>query len=166
MMPSDFSRRLHARRLTFSGSTLARVVEEREKHAELLARSRQLIAASRKLLSQQAGWTPHMLSGDVGGSSADTAGLGSVERKTRQQGWDGRPDAAERSAWHWIEDGDGLRPVLWRGEDWPNPPSRGTWQDGSALLSPRDLSRAHYHGPLAMPAKVALLRQNLTDQGR
>ncbi len=164
MKPSDLNRRQSATRLMFSERTLASVVEEREKQAELLASSRQLIAASRKRLSQQAGRAPHTLAGDVGGPSADTAGPGSAERGTGQRSWDGRPDAPERSAWHWIEDGDGLRPVLWHGEDWPTP-SRGVWQDGAALLSRDDLGRAHYHGPLTMPAGSALSSQDPTDQG-
>ena len=121
MKPSDFSQRQRARALTFSERTLARVVKEREEHAALLVRSRQLIAASRKLLSQQAGDALHKLAGDVVSPGAGMAGPGPAERETRQRKWDGRPDAPERSAWHWIEDGDGRRPVLWHGEDWPTP---------------------------------------------
>ena len=34
--------------------------------------------------------------------------------------WDGRPSEPDKSGWHWIEDADGLRPLLWRGEDWPD----------------------------------------------
>lgn len=160
----DFSRRQRATQFTFSERTLASVVKEREKQAELLASSRQLIAASRKLLSQQAEDAPRKLAGHVGGVSADMAGTGSAERETGQRKWDGKPDAPECSAWHWIEDGDGLRPVLWHGEDWPTP-SRGVWQDGVALLSPNDLSRAHYHGPLTVPAASTLSSQDPTDQG-
>lgn len=164
MKPSDLNRRQSAARLTFSELTLAWAVEERGKQAELLASSRQLIAASRKRLSQQAGHAPRKLAGDVGGFSADTAGLGSAGRGSGRRRWDGKPDAPECSAWHWIEDGDGLRPVLWHGEDWPTP-GRGVWQDGAALLSPDDLSRARYHGPLTMPAGSALFSQDPTDQG-
>ncbi len=164
MKLSDFSRRQHATGLKFSERTLAWVVREREEYAELLASSRQLITASRKLLSQQAGRAPHKLASDVGSLSADMAGPGSVEQETGRRKWDGRPDAPERSAWHWIEDGDGLRPVLWHGEDWPTP-SRGVWQDGVALLSPDDLSRAHYYGPLTRPAGSALSSQDPADQG-
>ena len=163
MKPFDLNRQQRATALTFSERTLAWVVKEREQHAELLARSRQLIAASRKLLSQQAGDVPRKLAGGAGDSSAGMAGPGSAERETRQRKWNGRPDAPERSAWHWIEDGDGLRPVLWHGEDWPTP-SHGVWQDGVALLSPDDLSRARYHGPLTMPAEAALSRHDPADQ--
>ena len=73
-----------------------------------------------------------------------------------QQGWDGRPEAPERSGWHWVEDGDGLRPLLWPGEDWPERLDRGEWRDGFAVLSPHALAcGALYHGPLAMPPIVA-----------
>lgn len=65
--------------------------------------------------------------------------------------WDGRPEDPQRSGWHWIEDGDGLRPLLWRGEDWPERQDRGEWQDGFGVLSTRDLSRGRYHGPIATP---------------
>lgn len=174
MKPSDFGRRRTAR-LTFSENTLAQVVEGRERRAELLARtqqlakvlahSQQLVAASRKLLGQQVGYALHKLADDVGCPTMGMAELGSAERETGQRKWDGRPDVPQHSAWHWIEDGDGLRPVLWHGEDWPDPLSRGVWQDGFALLSPGDLGRARYHEPLAMPARVALSRHNLTDQG-
>ena len=174
MRPSDLSRRQRAARLTFSENILARVVEGREKRAELLARtqqlaevlahSQQLIDASRKLLSQQVGHALHKSADDVGSPGMGLAELGSAERETRQRKWDGRPDAPQHSAWHWIEDGDGLRPVLWHGEDWPDPLNRGVWQDGFASLSPGDLGRARYHGSLAMPARVALSRHNPKDQ--
>ena len=164
MKPSDFGRQRTAR-LTFSETTLAQVVERRERQAELLAHSQHLVAASRKLLSQQVGYALHRLADDVGSPAMGMAELGSAERETGQRKWDGRPDAPQHSAWHWIEDGDGLRPVLWRGEDWPDPLSRSVWQDGFASLSPGDLGRACYHGPLAMPARAALSRHNLTDQG-
>ena len=164
MKPSDLSRRQRATALAFSEHALARVVRTREEHAELLASSRQLIAASRKLLSQQAGNAPRKLAGDASGLSADMARPGSAKRETEQRQWDGRPDAPERSAWHWIEDGDSLRPVLWHGEDWPTL-SRGVWQDGVALLSPGDLSRAHYYGPLTVLAESGLSSQDPTGQG-
>lgn len=79
-----------------------------------------------------------------------------------QTEWDGRPAEPERSGWHWIDDGDGLRPLLWRGLDWPEPLDRNEWQDGFAVLSPHDLHRDRYYGPLAMPPAVAaLFRFNL-----
>ena len=174
MKSSDLSRRRVAR-LTFSEDTLARVVEAREKGAELvartqklaevLARSQQLVAASRKLLSPQIGYALHKLADDIGSPAMGMAELGSAERETRQRKWDGRPDAPQHSAWHWIEDSDGLRPVLWHGEDWPDPLSRGIWQDGFASLSPGDLGRARYYGPLAMPARVAPSHHGPMDQG-
>ncbi len=71
--------------------------------------------------------------------------------------WDGYPDDPERSGWHWVEDGDGLRPLLWRGDDWPESVDRGEWQDGFAVLSVRDMSRGLYHGPVAMPPRLAAL---------
>lgn len=71
--------------------------------------------------------------------------------------WNGYPDAPERSAWHWIEDADGLRPLLWRGQDWPDEVDRGEWQDGYAVLSARDLSRGRYHGPVALSPRMAAL---------
>jgi hypothetical protein len=71
------------------------------------------------------------------------------------EAWDGCPDDPERSGWHWIEDADGLRPLLWRGDDWPEQMDRGEWQDGYAVLSARDLSRGCYHGPIAMPPRLA-----------
>ncbi len=71
--------------------------------------------------------------------------------------WDGIPDDPEVSAWHWIEDADGLRPLLWRGQDWPDKVDRGEWQDGYAVLSTRDLSRGRYHGPVALPPRLAAL---------
>ena len=73
--------------------------------------------------------------------------------------WDGCPDASEKSGWHWIEDGDGLRPLLWRGQDWPDRIDRGEWQDGYAVLSARDLSRGRYHGPIIMSACLTALYQ-------
>ena len=52
--------------------------------------------------------------------------------------WNGCPEHPERSGWHWIEDADGLRLLLWRGDDWPERMDRGEWQDGYAVLSARD----------------------------
>ena len=75
----------------------------------------------------------------------------------RETGWDGRPEAPERSGWHWVEDGDGLRPLLWRGADWPEPLDRGEWLDGFAVLRPCDLRHGRYHGPLVMSPGVAVL---------
>lgn len=69
--------------------------------------------------------------------------------------WDGQPSDPDRSGWHWVEDADGLRPLLWRGEDWPEQVDRGEWQDGYAILSPRDLRRGKYHGPVAMPLHLS-----------
>ena len=78
------------------------------------------------------------------------------------EAWDGRPDDPQISAWHWIEDADGLRPLLWRGDNWPERLDRGEWQDGYAVLSARDLSREHYHGPVAMtPMLAALWRRRM-----
>ncbi len=76
--------------------------------------------------------------------------------------WNGYPDNPEASGWHWIEDADGLRPLLWRGQDWPDEVDRGEWQDGYTVLSARDLSRGRYHGPVAMsPRLAALCRINM-----
>lgn len=77
-------------------------------------------------------------------------------RETGRRRWDGRPEMPERSGWHWVEDGDGPRPLLWRGADWPEPLDRCEWQDGYAVLSPHDLRHGRYHGPLAMPPGVAI----------
>lgn len=71
--------------------------------------------------------------------------------------WDGCPEHPERSAWHWVKDADGLRPLLWRGDDWPERMDRGEWRDGFAVLSARDLSRGTYHGPVAMSPRLAML---------
>ena len=73
------------------------------------------------------------------------------------EAWDGRPECPEKSGWHWIEDADGLRPLLWRGDGWPERVDRGEWQDGYAVLSTRDLSRGRYHGPVAMSSRLAAL---------
>ena len=69
--------------------------------------------------------------------------------------WDGWPSDPDRSGWHWVESADGLRPLLWRGEDWPERLDREEWQDGYAVLSPRDLRRGRYYGPIAMPPQLA-----------
>lgn len=77
--------------------------------------------------------------------------------------WDGRPDSPEKSGWHWVEDADGLRPLLWRGDDWPEQTDRGEWQDGYAVLSARDLSRGCYYGPVALsPRLIALCHRRLS----
>ena len=73
--------------------------------------------------------------------------------------WDGRPDDPGKSGWHWIEDADGLRPLLWRGGDWPDSVDRDEWQDGPAVLSVRDLRRGRYHGPVVLPSHLAALFQ-------
>ncbi len=70
------------------------------------------------------------------------------------EAWDGRPERPERSRWHWIEDADGVRPLLWRGDDWTERVDRGEWQDGYAVLSARDLSRGSYHGPVAIAPQL------------
>ncbi|SUE62691.1 hypothetical protein [Roseomonas gilardii] len=69
--------------------------------------------------------------------------------------WNGIPDDPKESGWHWVEDGDGLRPLMWRGEDWPDAVDRLGWRDGFAVLSPEDLHHARYHGRVAMPPRVA-----------
>ncbi len=66
--------------------------------------------------------------------------------------WDGCPEHPETSGWHWIEDGDGLRPLLWRGGDWLEQEDRGEWQDGFGVLSARSLSRGRCYGPVVPPA--------------
>lgn len=71
--------------------------------------------------------------------------------------WDGRPENPHLSGWHWIEDADGLRPLLWRGTDWPYKIDMEEWQDGFAVLSARDLSAGYYHGPVLMPPTVERL---------
>ena len=76
--------------------------------------------------------------------------------------WDGRPDDPDRSGWHWVDDADGLRPLLWRGDDWPDSVDRGEWQDGAAVLSARDLSRGRYYGPVIMPPRLAALFKKRT----
>ena len=71
--------------------------------------------------------------------------------------WDGCPEHPETSGWHWVEDADGLRPLFWRGDDWPDPMDRSDWQDGCAVLSACDLSRGLYHGPVTMTPQLAAL---------
>lgn len=68
--------------------------------------------------------------------------------------WDGRPERPERSGWHWVEDADGLRPLLWRGGDWGDRVDQDEWQDGYAVLSAGDVSRGFYYGPVAMPSAL------------
>jgi hypothetical protein len=70
--------------------------------------------------------------------------------------WDGLPAAPERSDWHWVEDGDGLRPLLWRGDDWPDEVDRRTWRDGFGMLEPYDLRSAAYFGNAGMPPTAAV----------
>lgn len=69
--------------------------------------------------------------------------------------WDGFPDRPALSGWCWIEDADGLRPLLWRGADWPEAADRGEWQDGAAVLAAADLAGATFLGRTAMSAGVA-----------
>lgn len=69
--------------------------------------------------------------------------------------WDGVPSQPERSAWHWIEDASGLRPLLWRGDDWPDAVDRREWEDGIVVCTPEDMRDASYFGLVAMPAAVA-----------
>ncbi len=57
---------------------------------------------------------------------------------------------------------NGLRPLLWRGDDWPDSVDRGEWQDGAAVLSARDLSRGRYYGPVIMPPRLAALFKKRT----
>ncbi len=81
---------------------------------------------------------------------------------TRSISWNGVPDDFEKSGWHWIEDTDGLRPLLWRGDDWPDRVDRGEWQDGYAVLSAGDLSRGQYHGPVVIPPRLRAIFRVLT----
>ena len=71
--------------LAFSERILARAVGERERDAELLARSLQLIAASCELLRQPVWRAPHKLAHNTGSPGASMAGSGSAERETRQR---------------------------------------------------------------------------------
>jgi len=70
-------------------------------------------------------------------------------------GWNGEPEAPERSGWHWVRSGDTSRPLFWRGDDWPEALGRGTWRDGRGTLSRSDLCGSCYCGPIAMPPRVA-----------
>lgn len=69
--------------------------------------------------------------------------------------WDGVPTQPERSGWHWVEDASGLRPLLWRGDDWPDAVDRREWEDGVVVCTAQDMRDASYFGPVAMPAPVA-----------
>lgn len=69
-------------------------------------------------------------------------------------GWNGYPCDAAASGWHWVEDAVGLRPLLWRGDDWPDAADRHAWEDGFAVCSPRDMRGALYFGPVDMPPVV------------
>ena len=139
-----------AERPPLPGYASARLAAQREWRTDLVARSRRQIAISRELLAQPvrcAFFEP---------ASAGARRPGPVERSARHRTWDGRPDAPARSGWHWVEDGEGLlRPMLWRGADWPDPRRRDTWQDGDTALAPSALSRGRCLGPLAVPPGVA-----------
>ncbi len=69
--------------------------------------------------------------------------------------WDGVPTHPEQSGWHWVEDASGLRPLLWRGDDWPDALDRQEWEDGVVVCAPEDMQDAAYFGPVTMPAAVA-----------
>ncbi|MGK7871715.1 hypothetical protein [Falsiroseomonas sp. E2-1-a20] len=69
--------------------------------------------------------------------------------------WNGWPTTPETSGWHWVEDAAGLRPLLWRGDDWPEAIDRREWQDGVVICVPADLRGDRYFGPVAMPDAVA-----------
>ncbi len=69
--------------------------------------------------------------------------------------WNGVPSDPECSAWHWVEDASGLRPLLWRGDDWPDAMDRREWEDGVVVCAPEDMQEAAYFGPVAMPPAVA-----------
>lgn len=71
-----------------------------------------------------------------------------------QNVWDGYPPSPSVSGWHWIEDAVGLRPLLWRGGDWPEAADRFAWQDGFAVCAASDMRSARYLGPVAMPDRV------------
>jgi hypothetical protein len=68
--------------------------------------------------------------------------------------WNGVPVRPDISGWHWVEDADGLRPWLWRGDDWPEAVDRREWQDGVVSGAPADLRGDRYFGPVAMPEAV------------
>ena len=69
--------------------------------------------------------------------------------------WDGVPTRSEASGWHWVEDASGLRPLLWRGDDWPEPADRREWEEGVVICAPSDLRGARYFGPVDLPNNVA-----------
>lgn len=69
--------------------------------------------------------------------------------------WDGFPDRPALSGWCWVEDADGLRPLLWRGADWPEAADRGEWQDGVVVLAAADLAGAAFLGRTTMAPGVA-----------
>lgn len=69
--------------------------------------------------------------------------------------WNGVPDKPECSGWHWVEDATGLRPLLWRGDDWPEKADCREWQDGTIICSPSDMCGDRYFGPVTMPEVVA-----------
>jgi hypothetical protein len=82
-----------------------------------------------------------------------TPNLAREIRMTTQ--WDGIPPQPECSAWHWVEDATGLRPLLWRGDDWPDAVDRREWEDGVVVCAPDDMREATYFGPVTMPPAVA-----------
>jgi hypothetical protein len=47
-----------------------------------------------------------------------------------------------------------LRPLLWRGDDWPEAVDRREWQDGGVICVPAALRGDRYFGPVAMPEAV------------
>jgi hypothetical protein len=65
--------------------------------------------------------------------------------------WDGVPARPELSGWHWVEDATGLRPLLWRGGDWPESVDRFEWEDGVVVCSAADMRGSQYFGLVAMP---------------
>jgi hypothetical protein len=69
--------------------------------------------------------------------------------------WDGVPASPEASGWHWVEDASGLRPLLWRGDDWPESADRREWEEGVVICAPSDLRGARYFGPVDLPDSVA-----------
>jgi hypothetical protein len=68
--------------------------------------------------------------------------------------WNGISLRPETSGWHWVEDADGLRPLLWRGDDWPEAVDRREWQGGVVICVPADLRGGRYFDPVAMPEAV------------
>ncbi|MDB5371710.1 MAG: hypothetical protein JWP04_352 [Belnapia sp.] len=79
--------------------------------------------------------------------------------------WNGVPNCPERSGWHWVEDATGLRPLLWRGDDWPDAIDRREWEDGIVVCSAEDMRGSDYCGPVVMPEVVAE-RFNRTRLGK